>query len=146
MSTTTTYSFQDLNFTMAYGGTQLTVGGQGIGNLTVSMTDNITESDLANDGSVMISKITSARGSIKLEIQQTSYLNNELLKWYNAMILAPSTNFGEMYISWHEKFVNGQSGTATGVTPMKIPDHVDQQQGQKVTWELFAANISQTPY
>lgn len=139
----TTYSFADITFTIksALSG-QKQVVGMDIGSIKVSMTDNLTESDIGADGSVMISKIESGRGQIDLEIQQTSSLYRWLTNWLNAHRSGDSSSWADTTITIVQNYANGLSTTATNVCPLKYPDETDQQQGQKVTWSFFCGNIS----
>ncbi len=138
----TTYSFLDVTFIISSGLVgQKQVVGEGIGSIKVTMTDNRTESDLGGDGSVMTSKVTSARGSVELEIQQTSALNGWLLNWQNTHDAADTSEWTDTTIVISENFLNGTKTVATGVSPMKYPDATDQQQGQKATWSFQAQEI-----
>lgn len=143
MPYTTTYSFADISATFASDlAGQKQVNGQGIGSFKITMTDNLTESDLGADGSVMITKIESGRGTIDLEIQQTSSLNVWLHNWLNVHRNAGSSSWADTTFTVIQNFANGLKTTATAVCPMKYPDETDQQQGQKVTWSFFCGNIT----
>lgn len=125
-----TYSFAYINFIIncpSYG--QKSVNGLAIGDAAVTMQDNLTETDLANDGTVMPSRIESKRGNITLQIQQTSSLNNWLLGWVNKLKNSSPSVWASTYITIKENFSNGRAVTAKGVCPLKFPDHKDAQTG-----------------
>lgn len=141
----TTYSFKDVSFTITSGLVgQKQVVGEGIGSIKVTMTDELTSSEIGADGQVMTSKIESGRGSVTLEIQQTSSLNPWLHNWLNAHRNAASSEWTDTTITVVENFTNGIKTTATGVSPMKYPDSDDEQQGQRVSWAFAAQNITKT--
>lgn len=140
-----TYSFADVTFTVnspLVG--QKQVVGQGIGSIKTSQTDNNTESDIGADGTVMPTKVESARGQIDLEIQQTSSLNKWLTNWKNAHQNGSSSDWCGTTITIIENFGNGLTVSATGVSPMKLPDQTDQQQGQRVTWSFFCTSLTRS--
>lgn len=140
-----TYNFKDISFVISHPSVgQIQVTGQGIGDVTVSYSDNNTESDIGNDGVVMPTKVNSSRGTISLQIQQTSSLNNWLLNYFNTVYNGSTSLWSSASVTITELFTNGQKTVATGVSPLKRPDHSDQQQGQKKTWELFGADIQES--
>lgn len=140
-----TYSFKDISFVFKSPSVgQKQVNGQNIGDISVAMTDNLTEQDLSNDGEVMTSKVESSRGTITLQIQQASTLCNWLVNWVNAMRNGSSSTWNEASISLKENFTGGRSVNAVGVSPMKIPDHKSAQQGQKEEWQFACQKITQS--
>jgi hypothetical protein len=140
----TTYSFADVVavFSHALVG-QKSVNGLGIGSITVAYADNLTENDLGADGSVMITKVLSRRGTITLEIQQTSSLNKWLLNFANAVVNAGSSSWANMLFSLQEKFTNGVTVNASSLALLKRPDRKDEQNGGRVTWEFFSPTIAE---
>jgi hypothetical protein len=141
-----TYSFADVSFVFTSPSVgQKQVVGQAIGTITVQMTDNNTDSQLASDGVAMTSKIVSKRGTISFDIQQIAPLNNWLLLWYNAIMNGDGSIFTEASISIKENFADGRSVVATGVSPQKIPDHNDSQKGGTEKWEFVCQSIVQSP-
>jgi hypothetical protein len=144
MSAVTTYSFEDVSFVIQHPALgQKIANGEGIGKITVAYTDNLTESDLGADGGVMISKVLSRRGTVTLEIQQTSSVNKWLLNLANTVVNGASSGWASASITITEKFDNGVTTTASQVALIKRPDRSLAQQGDHVSWELFAANISE---
>lgn len=143
MPSITTYSFADVSFAQSHPKVgKYSVTGEGIGNINVSMTNDRTAHDVAADGSVMVSKIRARNGVITLLVQQTSSLNQWLLKWYNYLEAAPVDTYADTVIVIRAPHM-GDLITAKGVTPQKLPDKPYQAQGQNVTWTLLAADIQQ---
>lgn len=143
----TVYSFKDLTgaFIHPLAGNYILGGGNiGMGQLTISMTQDRTVHDVASDGSVMVSYIPGDQGTISIEVQQTSDLHNFLLNWFN--LCKSAADLGDI-INWAaaaisiRNIADGSVHLATGVSPGKVPDKVYQQQGQKITWTLPAARI-----
>jgi Protein of unknown function (DUF3277) len=143
----TTYSFKDLTggFVHPIAGSYILNGGHiGLGQITISMTQDRTVQDVSSDGSVMVSYIAGDNGTIAIEVQQTSSLHEFLLSWFNACKTAADsgdvTNWASASISIRN-LLDGSTHTATGVSPGKVPDKVYQKQGQNITWTLPAARI-----
>lgn len=145
MSDTTTYSFDDVTCTMVHPLVGLhTVTGTGVGSIGVTMNTTKTVHDIAADGSVMISKIPGNNGTIAIEVQQTSSFHKWLLGYYNAVVAAPSAMWAQASIVIQDK-VGGITITALSVSPEKRADRSYQAEGQRVTWNLMAANIQELP-
>lgn len=140
--TITTYSFEDVSFVFQHPLVgQKVVSGQGIGKINVAYTDNLTDSDLGADGAVMITKVLSRRGTITLEIQQTSSANKFLLNYANAVENADTSQWAAAGIGITELFANGVKINASNVALVKRPDHASEQNGGHVSWEFFSPNI-----
>lgn len=142
--TNTTYSFSDVDVIISHPLVgQKSANGEGIGKLSISYTDNLTESDLGADGSTMISKIESGRGTITLEIQQTSSLNKWLLNYVNKVRNAATGQWAAAAITIEERFKDGVKVTALNVAPIKRPDKSNAQQGDHVSWAFFSPHIEE---
>ena len=75
---TTTYSFKDLTGAIAspLAGPFILAGGSlGSGKITVEMTHEWTEQDVAVDGAVMVSASPGQNGTVTVDCQQTSAIN-----------------------------------------------------------------------
>lgn len=145
MARHTTYSFSDVVATLNFAGIiPLTVTGEGVGSIDISMAGEKTAHDVAADGSVMVSKLLGDNGSIAISVQQTSSIHKNLLLWYNYIKAAPSNEWANNSLTIRNNVI-GETTVATGVSPQKLPDKPYQAQGQKVTWNLMAADISQLP-
>ena len=141
----TTYSFKNVKVTISHPLVgQRVVNGEGIGTITVAYSDDLTQSDIGADGAVMISKIESRRGTITLEIQQTSALNKWLLNYANAVQNANASQWAGGTLAVSENFTNGVNVSASNLALQKRPDHADAQNGGRVSWPFFSSNITET--
>lgn len=137
----TTYSFLDLSGAIAHP----SVGpyiftGEGVGEVTVAMTQERSAHDIAADGSIMVSKLAGNNGQITIQCQQTSDLHKWLLDWYNQLIYLDTSLWAETGMTLRNTS-DGTSHRIRGISPMKKPDKSYQAAGQKVTWTLLAADI-----
>lgn len=145
MADTTTYSFEDVKATVQHALVgQKTVNGTGIGTITIAYSDDLTSSDLGADGAVMISKVLSRRGTVTLEIQQTSSLNKWLINYANAVQNANASQWAGGTFTMSENFTNGISVVASNLALQKRPDHAAAQNGGKVSWAFFSPNITES--
>jgi len=139
-----TYSFEDVTASFQHDGVGAASStGAGIGSITTSMSTDRTIHDLAADGEVMISKVAGKNGTVALVVQQTSDLHKWLIKWYNYVDIANSSEWAGMNITIKSKNL-GDSTICTGVSPQKLADRPYQAQGQQVTWNLMCAKITQS--
>lgn len=140
-----TYSFEDVTATLNFSGViPIEVTGAGVGSIDINMASEKTAHDIGADGTVMISKIKGNNGSVAISLQQTSPTHKLLLLWYNYLLSAPSNVWASNSITIRNN-INGDTIIATGVSPQKLPDRSYQAQGQRVTWNFMAADISQIP-
>lgn len=138
-----TYSFADVSVSISHPNVgNYSASNEGIGDISVSMTNDRTAHDLANDGSVMVSKIRARNGAISIAVQQTSGFNKWLNKWFNYLEAAGADVWANTTVLIRAPKM-GDLITAKGVSPQKLPDKPYQQQGQKVTWSLMCADIQQ---
>jgi hypothetical protein len=145
MAKYTTYSFGDVVATLNFAGiVPLTLTGEGVGSINTAMATDKTAHDVAADGSVMTSKILGNNGTIAIEIQQSSPAHKLLLLWYNYILNAPSSEWANNSITIRNNVI-GETILCEAVAPQKLPDKPYQASGQKVTWNLMAANITQLP-
>jgi hypothetical protein len=143
----TTYSFKDLTgaFVHPLTGSFILGGGNiGLGQITISMTQDRTEQDVASDGSVMVSYIPGDNGTIAIEVQQTSDLHDFLLNWFN--VCKTAADLGDVG-DWAaatlvvRNIIDGSTHTLSGISPGKVPDKTYAKQGGKITWTLPAAKV-----
>lgn len=139
-----TYGFEDVtgSFSHPSVGAASTTGA-GLGSITTSMTGDKTTHDVAADGTVMISKMAGSNGIVSITMQQTSELNKYFLKWYNYIITASASEWATMNITIKSANL-GDSTVCTGVSPQKLADRPYQAQGQMITWNLMAAEITES--
>ncbi|MCM3141659.1 phage protein [Brevibacillus sp. MER 51] len=140
----TTYSFADVAAVIAHPAVgQFVATGAGLGSISTTMATDRSAHDVAADGTVMVSKIKGRNGSITISAQQTSDLNKWLLKLYNYLEQAPTSEWVRTTITIRASLMQDLI-RATGVSFQKLPDKPYQAQGQQVSWVLMAADIDQT--
>lgn len=140
----TTYSLSEVSATIQnplVG--QKVINGTGVGTITWAYTDDLSQSDLGADGFDMVSKIVSHRGTITIELQQTSASNTWLRNYFNRAENA-SGDWANGTITVKETFSNGAVMTATNVSPLKRPDHKDDMNGGRLSWTFHSANITES--
>ena len=90
----TTYSFLDLNAVLSnplVG--SIPFGGEGLGEVTISMGTEKTEMSVASDGTVMGSVIAGDNGTVSITVQRTSQLHTQLLNLYNLLKIQMPLNW-----------------------------------------------------
>ncbi|EKQ56268.1 MULTISPECIES: phage protein [unclassified Clostridium] len=140
----TTYSFSDVtgSFSHPNVGSKSTTGA-GLGSITTSQSTTKTAHEVSADGRVMISKIAGENGTVAITMQQTSELHQWFLSWYNYINGSSASTDDWAAMSLTIKNNNlGEITTCTGVSPEKLADRPYQAQGQNVTWNLMAAEIT----
>ncbi len=141
----TTYSFTDLAGSISHPtfGAYL-FDGTGIGSVTISKATDRTAHDVAADGSVMVSKIAGNNGTVTIECQQTSAIHKWLLAWFNVLWQLPTSEWASTSLTLRNS-ATGTRHIISGVSPQKEPDTPYQSQGQRVTWNLMCAEITNLP-
>ncbi|OPD28812.1 hypothetical protein AL713_17485 [Clostridium botulinum] len=139
-----TYSFEDVtcSFNIKNVGSASSTGA-GLGSISIAMAGDRTAHDVAADGTIMVSKLNGKNGTITLTMQQTSELHKYLLRWYNYIDIADSSEWAAMVITIKSKNLRDIT-TCTGVSPQKLADRPYQAQGQQITWNLMAAEITES--
>jgi hypothetical protein len=141
----TTYSFADLAGSINHP----TFGfylfdGTGVGSVTVSKATDRTAHDIAADGSVMVSKIAGNNGTVTIECQQTSAIHKWLSAWFNALWQLPTSEWASTSMTLRNT-ATGTRHIISGISPQKEPDTPYQSQGQRVSWTLMCAEITNLP-
>ena len=141
MSEFTTYSFSDVELVInAPRKGKLTITGEGVGSVSIARANDMTQHDIAADGSVMISKIVTKNGTIAIALQQTSGAHKWLKEWLADLITAPTNDWATTSATL--KFnANQEQIDMSGISPQKRADAAYQAAGQQVTWNLMAAKI-----
>ncbi len=140
--THTTYSFADVTFVMSHPAVgMVTITGEGVGSITISRSNDVTQHDLAADGSVMVSKIIATNGTIAIAIQQTSYVHKWLKKLYDYLQIAPTDQWTQASAVLKNPAL-GETINMSGISPQKRADAAFQQVGQQVTWNFMATTIA----
>lgn len=143
----TTYSFEDLAGAITnplLPAPIIIAGGNiGIGQITIRMTTQRTEHELAADGTVMPSYIPGDNAEITVEVQQTSDLHHELLSLYTLLTTAAQAGDISNWVSTNislRTILDGSVHVMSGVSFQKIPDKPYAARGAHVTWVLMAAS------
>ena len=143
-----TYSFKDLTgvLTNSVFGVSfpLTGGNVGLGQVTITMNTERTIHDVAADGTVMPTYAAGDNGTAAIEVQQTSALHHQLLSLYNQAVTAASNDDVSGWAATSISFrtlLDGSTHVLSGVSFGKIPDKPYAAHGQKITWQLMAANV-----
>ena len=141
MSKVTTYSFADVSFVFSHPKVgKFTFTGEGVGSISISRANDMTQHDVAADGSTMISKIVTENGTIAIALQQTSAGHKFLKKWLAYVTSAPTNEWAQASATLkHPAF--GEIINMSGISPQKRADASFQSAGQQVTWNLMAAKI-----
>ena len=145
---TTTYSFKDLTGAIAspLAGQFILAGGElGSGKISVEMTHEWTEQDVANDGAVMVSASPGQNGMVKVSCQQTSSINAYLKAAQNLhqtdLINGNSSLWASLALDLQNP-VTGDQNVCTGVSFSKKPPQPYGSKGEYIEWALYAANIA----
>lgn len=135
------YSFEDTTVTIQHPDIgSYSAYGTGIGTVSISMQNDISQHEVAADLSVVVSKSAKKNGSIAFEVLQSSDFNSWLKKFYNYLAISESSKFA-LASCVIRNSSTGESYTCTGVTPQKLADDRYQSQSQNRTWNLLCANI-----
>ncbi|WP_427112438.1 phage protein [Megasphaera sueciensis] len=136
-----TYSFKDVVATIShpsYG--SYSIQGEGVGEILIAKSTERTATDIAADGSVMISKVEGNNGIVTIQAQQTSGLHKFLQGMFNYLVNADSSEWAQ--ISMTVKSTNmGKTHYCSYGAFQKESDNPYQTQGQKVSWALPFADI-----
>ena len=145
---TTTYSFKDLTGAIAspLAGPFILAGGNlGDGKITVEMSHEWTEQDVAADGAVMVSASPGQNGMVKISCQQTSAINAFLKVALNLhqtqLINNNSINWAAIALDL-QNLVTGDQNVCTGVSFSKKPPQPYGAKGEYLEWTLYAANVA----
>lgn len=120
-------------------------GQQGVKTVTITNATDRTVHDTAADGTIMVSYVSGASGSMDIETQQTSALHQFLVNWANIKFTHSENLDASRFAGASVKVVdllNGAIHTLRGVSPLKIPDKPYAAAGGFVTWRLMAAEVS----
>jgi hypothetical protein len=145
---TTVYSFKDLTGAIAspLAGAFILAGGNiGDGKITVEMTHEWTEQDVAADSAVMVSASAGLNGTVKISCQQTSavnaYLKTALNLHQTELLNSNSINWAAIALDL-QNLATGDQNVCTGVSFGKKPMQPYGAKGEYLEWTLFAANIA----
>lgn len=137
-----TYSFEDTSITISHPGFgTYTAYGTGIGDISVSFANNVTEHTVASDLAVVVSKWVARNGQVQLNILQSSDFNAWLKKFAAFLEESATDQFALATMDITNKST-GDSYHCTGVSHQKRADNQFQSQAQNRTWTMMCANIS----
>lgn len=138
---TTTYSFADVVLIVSHPAVgQFTFTGEGVGSCSISRSNDVTQHDLAADGSVMVSKILAKNGTLTINIQQTSEGHKFLKRWLAYITNAETNEWAQASAVLRNPSL-GETINMQGVSPQKRADVSYQSAGQQVAWSLMCAEI-----
>ena len=138
-----TYSFSDVSMVISHPKVgKYTITGEGVGSVTVSYANDLSQHDIAADGSVMTSKIITKNGTIALAIQQTSAAHKWLRKWQNYLMVAPTEEWTQTTAVIKNPSI-GETINISGISPQKAADKAFQSAGQQATWNPLATTINE---
>ena len=138
---TTVYSFADVTFILSHPAVgQFTFTGEGVGSISITRATDVTQHDIAADGTVMVTKILAKNGTIGLNIQQTSEGNKFLKRWVAYITEAPTSEWARASAVLRCP-AQGETININGISPQKRADVTYQAAGQQVAWSLMAAEI-----
>lgn len=136
------YSFEDTSVTISHPGFgTYSAYGTGIGSLSISMANNVTEHDVAADLAVIISKSVKRNGNVTFDILQSSDFNNWLKKFTAFLEESSTDQFALATISIVNKSTN-DNYFCTGVSHQKRADNQFGSTAQNRSWTMMCANIS----
>jgi len=139
---TTVYSFADVSLVISHPSVgKFTLTGEGLGSVAINRANDLTQHDVAADGSVMVSKVYTSNGTMAIAIQQTSAAHTWLKKLTDYLMVAPTSEWAQASAILSNPSV-GETISMSGVSPQKRADVSYQQAGQQVTWNLMAAEIT----
>ena len=137
-----TYSFEDTSLTISHPGFgTYTAYGTGIGDITISYSNDVTYHNVAADLAVVVSKWVARNGSVQLNILQSSDFNEWLKKFAAFLEEAPTDQFALATMDIKNKST-GDNYHCTGVSHQKRADNSFQSQAQNRAWNMMCANIS----
>ena len=137
-----TYSFEDTSLTISHPGFgTYTAYGTGLGNISVSYANDVTQHPVAADLAVVVSKWAAKNGTVNLEILQSSDFNEWLKKFAAFLEESPTDQFALATMDIKNRST-GDSYHCTGVSHQKKADNSFQSQAQNRTWSLMCADIS----
>lgn len=139
-----TYSFEDTEVTVnhpSFG--SYSAYGTGIGNITISMSNDITTHEVSADTAVVVSRSVKKNGAVALDILQSSGFNTWLNGFANFLETCDISVFADANMIIRNRS-SGETFTCTGVTHQKKPDTQFQSTAQNKTWTLMCGNIDLT--
>lgn len=139
--THSTYSFDDIHFTIILAGEAYTMAGDGIGELQYEYLPTTTVQDVASDGSVMTSKIIARNARFTFSTQQTSALHKYFISKFNILRDEQTEEWATGSLTITDK-LNNITITATNVAFERQASATFASEGGRVQWPMVAAFAS----
>jgi len=137
-----TYAFEDVNCVLSHPSVgSYSFNGKGVGSVTVARANDVTQHDVAADGSVMASKVRTKNGTITLVVQQTCAGAIYLRKLNAYLETAHSSEWTRAVCSITSKEQNVNI-SCSGVSPQKTPDAAFAQAGAQISFAYMAQSIT----
>ena len=136
-----TYSFENTIVTISHPDVgQYTMYGAGLGDITISRSNDETSHEISADLSVLISKSVKKNGTVTINVLQASDANDFMLRLVKYVETAVPAVFAKTQISI-ESNSTGEQWVCTGVSPPKMADVTYAAQGTTKDWNMMAASI-----
>jgi len=137
-----TYAFEDVACVLSHPNVgSFSFNGAGTGSITVSRANDVTQHDVAADGSVMASKIKTRNGTFTIAVQQTSAGSSFLRKLNQYLETAHSSEWTRAVCSVTSK-EQGINITCSGASPQKTPDRAFGAPGAQESFAYMAQTIT----
>lgn len=143
MANVYTYSFADTTLTInhpSYG--SYSAYGSGLGNVQISMANDVTTHEVSADTAVVVSKSVKRNGTVTIDVAQSSGFNEWITAWANYIEQAPTSEFANTTMVIRNTST-GRTYTCIGVTHQKKADESYQSTSQNRSWTLMCADIDQ---
>lgn len=139
--THSTYSFDDIHFTIILAGEAYTMAGDGIGELQYEYLPTTSVQDVASDGSVMTSKIIARNARFTFSTQQTSALHKYFISKFNILRDGQTEEWATGSLTITDK-LNNITITANNVAFERQTSATFASEGGRVQWPMVAAFAS----
>ena len=138
-----TYSFSDTKVTINSGQVfgLYTAYGNGLGDITISMANDVTSHDVSTDLSVVVSKHAYRHGTVSFSVLKATDFDKWLEAYYNQIVEESTSKFATTTITI-KNITTGDTYLCEGVSPQKRPDSSYQAQAQTRTWVFMCASIT----
>lgn len=115
--------------------------GQGLGSIKVAYANDKAGHSIGADGTVMITKKAGKSGSVVIQCQQTSQLNDYMVKLYNFQESSSTSEFASTNLRINNTNL-GRSHTCTGCTIQKFADDEYNENGSMRSWTMLCAEVT----
>ena len=136
-----TYSFTECIVTLSHPSLgALSTNGLGLGGINIENDASRTQKSVAADGTPIMNKIKDRSGAVKLSVQQTSDLHTDLIKWFNYLETAPTSEWAKIKIT-AKSISTSENHVCTGCGIEKIPSKSYGATAEMVDWNFIAADV-----